>query len=1205
MTSPNNVGNFWVKYRDDLAFLVDPNLPGENILQTDTYDGYLRGADSAAVLGDDLTLFTTVAETTLLVTTGGDYFFGSDLVDDYVGIWVDGVLLTSTSGAGTAAPLTSINLGPGNHTIQIVYAQYVGPFDGGPVGISGPDYVGIININDADIQAGREADFIAVGGGDDIVSSDEGDDTVFGEGGNDTLDGQSGNDYISGGDGNDSLTGGLGNDTIDGGNGDDTIDGGDGSDTIDGGNGNDVIDGGADNDTILMSRGSDTIDGGTGTDVLQANAGPGVSYTFIGTEAGDQAGRSVSSAGDVDGDGLDDLIIGAWYASGGGEAYLLFGADLAAADAADGSADGVIDLDNANVATGGGFAGYQFIGTEAADVAGRSVSSAGDVDGDGLADLIIGANSADGGGGNSGEAYLLFGSDLAVADAADGSTDGVIDLDNANVSSGGGFAGYQFIGTEGSDSAGISVSSAGDVDGDGFDDLIIGAINADGGGSNSGEAYLLFGADLAAADAADGSTDGVIDLDNANAASGGGFAGYQFIGTEGSDQAGRSVSSAGDVDGDGIADLFIGATRADGGGSNSGEAYLLFGSDLVVADAADGSIDGVIDLDNANSDLTDIGLTGYQFIGTQANDYSGWSVSSAGDVDGDGLGDLIIGAPSADGGGNYSGEAYVLFGADLAVADAADGSADGVIDFDNANVATGGGFAGYQFIGTEAGDQAGLSVSSAGDVDGDGLDDLIIGAPSADEFGGASGEAYLLFGADLAAADAADGSIDGVIDLDNANEATGGGFAGYQFIGAEGSDAAATSVSSAGDVDGDGLDDLIIGADGADGGGSGSGEAYLLLGSDLAAADAADGTVDGVIDLGLTAGVGIDSDNSITVTVDNTGSGTAVQTDIGTATLTSVESFIANEVDGETDSITITDTVVDGAKVDPTGTLFDVADVSGLDDNAVGTFTPANGDPVIDFGPSEAQQLSDILALRLAGQIQIADGDESGTVGAISFENFEEINFGITCFVRGTLIRTRRGEIRIEDLAVGDNVLTADAGEQPIRWIGSRKLDARALQSNPKLRPTRIRANALAPGLPEHDLSVSPQHRVLVRSVIAERMFGSREVLIPANKLLVLPGIEIDDSAAEVEYFHMLFDAHQIVWSNGALTESLFTGPEALKGLSVEARTEITLLFPEIVEPRYRPESARFIPQKGKQMKVLAARIAKHGKPVTEMRFSG
>ena len=202
----------------------------------------------------------------------------------------------------------------------------------------------------------------------------------------------------------------------------------------------------------------------------------------------------------------------------------------------------------------------------------------------------------------------------------------------------------------------------------------------------------------------------------------------------------------------------------------------------------------------------------------------------------------------------------------------------------------------------------------------------------------------------------------------------------------------------------------------------------------------------------------------------------------------------------------------------------------------------------------------------------------------------------IICFTRGTLIKTCMGEVAIEDLVVGDKVLTMDNGYQPIRWIGGRGLSRADLEANPKLKPIRIRAGALGQGLPEQDLLTSPQHRVLVRNQVAVRMFASAEVLIPANKLLTLPGIDIEWDADGVEYFHFLFDAHQIVWSNGAQTESLFTGPEALKAVSPEAREEIATLFPEIVTPGFTPQSARPIPEKGKLMKTLAQQMAKNNK---------
>lgn len=208
---------------------------------------------------------------------------------------------------------------------------------------------------------------------------------------------------------------------------------------------------------------------------------------------------------------------------------------------------------------------------------------------------------------------------------------------------------------------------------------------------------------------------------------------------------------------------------------------------------------------------------------------------------------------------------------------------------------------------------------------------------------------------------------------------------------------------------------------------------------------------------------------------------------------------------------------------------------------------------------------------------------------------------GILCFARGTLIKTPQGEVPVEQLSVDDMVLTMDSGYQPIRWIGSNKKTKAELEANTKLKPIRIRAGALGAGLPEQDLVVSPQHRVLVRSAVAERMFGEHEVLIPANKLLALDGIEVDDVAEDVEYWHFLFDAHQIVWSNGTPTESLFTGPEALKAVSPEARAEIKTLFPHICTPEFEPVAARFIPEKGRQMKKLVHRHHMNQKPMLEM----
>ncbi|MBO9397422.1 Hint domain-containing protein [Shimia sp. R9_2] len=205
----------------------------------------------------------------------------------------------------------------------------------------------------------------------------------------------------------------------------------------------------------------------------------------------------------------------------------------------------------------------------------------------------------------------------------------------------------------------------------------------------------------------------------------------------------------------------------------------------------------------------------------------------------------------------------------------------------------------------------------------------------------------------------------------------------------------------------------------------------------------------------------------------------------------------------------------------------------------------------------------------------------------------------VPCFTTGTLIDTLFGPKPIESLQVGDMVLTYDCDYEPIRWIGSRKVTAAQLRAMPKLKPILIRANALGLGYPKQDLQVSPQHRLLVSSKVAMRMFGSKDVLIPAQKLLPMDGIEVvGDTTEGLEYWHILFDSHQVVWSNGAPSESLYTGPQALKALSPEGRAEIQSLFPEICQPDFKPISARHIPEKGKQVKKMIERHQANNKPL-------
>ena len=201
------------------------------------------------------------------------------------------------------------------------------------------------------------------------------------------------------------------------------------------------------------------------------------------------------------------------------------------------------------------------------------------------------------------------------------------------------------------------------------------------------------------------------------------------------------------------------------------------------------------------------------------------------------------------------------------------------------------------------------------------------------------------------------------------------------------------------------------------------------------------------------------------------------------------------------------------------------------------------------------------------------------------------------CFTRGTRILTQDGQRSIEDLRVGDKVVTRAHGLNTVQWIGCRKISRSQLVANPQFYPVRIKNGALGRGLPDRDLVVSRQHRMLVSSKIAQRMFGCPEVLISAIKLTVLPEISVDVTVDGIEYFHILFDRHEIIFAENAPAESLYAGAEALKSIPPEARAELFTLFPELAGGTYVPAPAVLIPPVAQQRK-LVARHAKNHKPV-------
>lgn len=208
-----------------------------------------------------------------------------------------------------------------------------------------------------------------------------------------------------------------------------------------------------------------------------------------------------------------------------------------------------------------------------------------------------------------------------------------------------------------------------------------------------------------------------------------------------------------------------------------------------------------------------------------------------------------------------------------------------------------------------------------------------------------------------------------------------------------------------------------------------------------------------------------------------------------------------------------------------------------------------------------------IVQITLGAPITVGSGGMDLTQ-VFQLQNFANVLADFTivpCFVRGTLIRTAEGECAVEELAVGDRIMTADHGEQEIRWIGSREVRARG-----KFAPICVRAGALGN---DRDLWLSPQHRVLIRGEKARLLFGQDEAMV-AIKALVNDRDILVKPGGTVEYFHILLDRHEVIFANGAEAESLYLGEQALRGLDPAARDEIATLFPEL-EQGLPPDSAR------------------------------
>jgi Putative metal-binding motif/FG-GAP repeat len=367
-------------------------------------------------------------------------------------------------------------------------------------------------------------------------------------------------------------------------------------------------------------------------------------------------------------------------------------------------------------------------GEEANDRSGSSVWTAGDQNGDGMSDVLVGASLHNGGGSGRGAVYLVYGALDTEEDLA------------SSVA--------KIIGQADRERFGSSVSGGQDLDGDGWDDIVAGAFGMNTGGAYAGGAYVLLGPVVGEFYSSDADS--------------------MMIGEVPGDFTGTTTAMAGDVNDDGDGDFIIGAYGQDGGGGSSGAVYLMYG----VPSAS-------VDLSYANAKLT----------GTATGDYAGFSVGAGGDVDGDGYSDFMVGAPYEAYRGVYGGVAHLVLGP----------VAEGVGSLTNAD---------GNYYGTTNGGRGGFSVALLGDVDNDGYDDVGIGAPDENENGPNSGSAYLFYG-----------PTSGTLALSEAD---------VVMYGENTDDSAGYAISTAGDLNSDGKADIIVGARDDDYGASDAGAAYLI-----------------------------------------------------------------------------------------------------------------------------------------------------------------------------------------------------------------------------------------------------------------------------------------------------------------------------------------------------------------------------------------
>jgi Cadherin-like/FG-GAP repeat len=448
-------------------------------------------------------------------------------------------------------------------------------------------------------------------------------------------------------------------------------------------------------------------------------------FKLDGENNNDQSGWSVSAAGDVNNDGHADLLIGAQYHNNfAGRSYVMFGGPEV-------GSSGLLFLANLN-----GTNGFKIDGEVSGEISGNVVRPAGDINTDGYADLFIGAPYYNA---RTGRSYIVFG-------GPEVGNSGLLSLTNLN-----GANGFKIDGEAANDDNGASADS-GDVNGDGYSDLLIGALYHN---NNAGRSYVVFGGPGVG-------SSGLLSLSSLN-----GVNGFKIDGETVSDRSGYRLSVVGDTNGDGYNDFIIGAV---GHNSNTGRSYVVFGDSNI-------GNNGLLLLSTLN------GANGFKLDGENNGDECGSFGRMDGDINGDGYSDLIIGAIGFSGGSDQ-GQTYVVFGGPGV-------GSSGSIALGNLN-----GTNGFKLDGENNGDRSGYPA--AGDFNGDGYTDLFI---TAHGHNGQTGRSYVILGG----SDVGKNGLSSLSSLDGAN--------GFALDGESVNDGAnGISIANGGDINSDGVIDLLIGA---------------------------------------------------------------------------------------------------------------------------------------------------------------------------------------------------------------------------------------------------------------------------------------------------------------------------------------------------------------------------------------------------------